>query len=201
MAKCAARKSSGKEGLRLAPRTAALILGLALAACANGSLKPAGTGAAATAPAATAEATAQPAESAGVPSEGTGAAENGAAENGAAENGTEDAVDPTGPNPPILAAAPAAKPAIDHDPKALIGLDRSGLSKLLGEPRLVRRESPAEIWQYVGTECVFDVFLYEEKGAYKVIHAEARGDEVPQKTEPRVCLNQLLRDRLDEPVS
>lgn len=196
MAKCAARKSSGKEGLRLAPRTAALILGLALTACANGSLKPAGTGAAATAPDATAEAAAPPAESAAVPSEGTGAAENGAT-----ENGTEDAVDPTGPNPPILAAAPAAKPAIDHDPKALIGLDRSGLSKLLGEPRLVRRESPAEIWQYVGTECVFDVFLYEEKGAYKVIHAEARGDEVPQKTEPRVCLNQLLRDRLDEPVS
>ncbi len=199
MAKCAARSLSGKEGLRLAPRTAALLLGLILAACANGSLKPAGTGATTAAPGAAAEAAAQPAGSAAVPSAKTGAEETGV--EGAAAGEAEDAVDPTGPKPPILAAAPAAKPAIDHDPKALIGLDRSGLSKLLGEPRLVRRESPAEIWQYVGAECVFDVFLYEEKGAFKVIHAEARGGEVPRKTEPRVCLNQLLRDRLAEPVS
>ena len=177
MAKRTARDDSGQEGLRLAPTIAALLLGLTLAACANGSLTPAETGAAT----ATSDSVEQSAA--------------------ALASETADEIDPTGPTPPILAAAPAAKPAIDHDPKALIGLDRSGLSKLLGEPRLVRRETPAEIWQYVGTECVFDVFLYEEKGAYRVIHAEARDDEVPLKTEPRRCLNQLLRERLDEPVS
>jgi hypothetical protein len=177
MDKRAARDVSGQEGLRLASRTVALLLGLTLAACANGSLDPADTGAATKTP-------------------------DPAAQSAAAlASETEDEIDPTGPTPPILAAAPAAKPAIDHDPKALIGLDRSGLSKLLGEPRLVRRETPAEIWQYVGTECVFDVFLYEEQGAYRVIHAEARDDEVPLKTEPRSCLNQLLRERLEEPVS
>ena len=173
MAKRTARDDSGQEGLRLAPTIAALLLGLTLAACANGSLTPAETGAATATP---------------------DSAEQSAA---ALASETADEIDPTGATPPIL----AAKPAIDHDPKALIGLDRSGLSKLLGEPRLVRRETPAEIWQYVGTECVFDVFLYEEKGAYRVIHAEARDDEVPLKTEPRRCLNQLLRERLDEPVS
>ena len=178
MAKCATRKASGTEGLRLAPTAAALLLGLTLAACATGSPQPGETGTPAT--------------------ETTDAAEASAA---ALASETEDQVDPTGPTPPILAAAPAIKPAIDHDPKALIGLDRSGLSKLLGEPRLVRRETPAEIWQYVGTECVFDVFLYEEQGAYRVIHAEARDDDVPLKTEPRTCLNQLLRERQDKPVS
>ena len=176
MAKCAARKDPGQEGLRLAP-AAALILGLTLAACANGSLNQAETGAA------------RPTTDPAMQSAAVLASE------------TEDEIDPTGSTPPILAAAPASKPAIDHDPNALIGLDRSGLSKLLGEPRLVRRETPAEIWQYVGTECVFDVFLYEEQGAYRVIHAEARDDEVPLKTEPRRCLNQLLRERLEEPVS
>ncbi len=191
MAKGATRELPGKQGLRLAPTTAALLLGLTLAACATGPLSPAETDptvseesiSAAAGPAANVAQTGQ-----------TGADEAASGEAG-------DLIDPTGPTPPILAAAPAAKPVIDHDPKALIGLDRSGLSKLLGEPRLVRRETPAEIWQYVGTECVFDVFLYEEKGAYRVIHAEARGDEVPQKTEPRICLNQLLRERLEEPVS
>ena len=178
MAKRAARDLSGQEGLRLAPTAVALVLGLTLAACTNGSTSPAETDAATTDPNAT-------------------AAQSAAA----LASETEDEIDPTGPTPPILAAAPAIKPAIDHDPKALIGLDRNGLSKLLGEPRLVRRETPAEIWQYVGTECVFDVFLYEEQGAYRVIHAEARDDEVPLKTEPRTFLNQLLRERQDKPVS
>ncbi len=177
MAKRPARKGPGQEDLRLAPIAAALLLSLTLAACANGSLGPAETG---------------------VATETPESAEQSAA---VLASETADEIDPTGPTPPILAAAPAAKPAIDHDPEALIGLDRSGLSKLLGEPRLVRRETPAEIWQYVGTECVFDVFLYEEKGGYRVIHAEARDDEVPLKTEPRRCLNQLLRERLDKPVS
>ena len=191
MAKRPTRELYMQKGLRLAPKTAALLLGLTLTACATGSFPPAETGTPATAESAApgTEGATEPAESATVQPE---------------ESGTGEAlelIDPTGPTPPILAAAPAIEPVIDHDPKALIGLDRSGLSKLLGEPRLVRRETPAEIWQYVGTECVFDVFLYEEKGAYRVIHAEARGDEVPQKTEPRTCLNQLLRERLDEPVS
>ena len=191
MAKRPTRELYTQGGLRLAPKTAALLLGLTLTACATGAFPLAETGA----PTAV-ERTAPAAETAGEPAGVTAAQTE---ENGSGE--AFELIDPTGPAPPILAAAPAAKPIIDHDPKALIGLDRSGLSKLLGEPRLVRRETPAEIWQYVGTECVFDVFLYEEKGAYRVIHAEARGDEVPQKTEPRTCLNQLLRERLDEPVS
>ena len=50
---------------------------------------------------------------------------------------------------PKTAALPPA-PKIDDDPARLMGLDRAGLAKLLGDPDLTRREPPAEIWQYRG---------------------------------------------------
>ena len=92
-----------------------------------------------------------------------------------------------------------AEPTLDDDPKKLLGLDRSSLSTLLGRPKVVRRERPAEIWQYFGANCVFDVFLYEDGGAYRVVHSEAR-DAAAMRTEPRACLGQLLRTRPTEPV-
>ena len=92
-----------------------------------------------------------------------------------------------------------AEPTPDDDPKKLLGLDRSSLSTLLGRPKVVRRERPAEIWQYFGANCVFDVFLYEDGGAYRVVHSEAR-DAAAIRTEPRACLGQLLRTRPTEPV-
>ncbi|MCH6588401.1 MAG: hypothetical protein IH805_08830, partial [Proteobacteria bacterium] len=70
------------------------------------------------------------------------------------------------------AALPPA-PKIDDDPARLMGLDRAGLAKLLGDPELLRREPPAEIWQYRGRSCVFDVFLYEEAGRQRVTYLEA----------------------------
>lgn len=180
---------------RLIPAAAAALLAATLAACAVPPQKtaqppqPAGntaTLAAQSDPAAETDAQAA--------TEAAGAKNAGAGE-------PLDAVDPTGPELAALPAALPAKPAIDHDPKALIGLDRGGLSELLGQPRRVRREQPAEIWQYVGSDCVFDVFLYEESGAYRVIHAEARDDEKPLKTEPRACLNKLLQDKAEKPLS
>ena len=89
--------------------------------------------------------------------------------------------------------------SLDDDPKKLLGLDRSSLSTLLGRPKVVRRERPAEIWQYFGANCVFDVFLYEDGGAYRVVHSEAR-DAAAMRTEARACLGQLLRTRPTEPV-
>ena len=170
---------------RLIPAAAAALLAATLAACAVPPQKtaqpPAGDTAAQSEPAAEADAK--------------------LATEAAEANEALDAVDPTGPDLAVLPAALPAKPAIDHDPKALIGLDRGGLSELLGQPRRVRREQPAEIWQYVGSDCVFDVFLYEESGAYRVIHAEARDDEKPLKTEPRACLNKLLQDKAEKPLS
>ena len=94
----------------------------------------------------------------------------------------------------------AALPPIDDDPDKLLGLDRDGLSARLGTPDLIRREAPAEIWQYVGGDCVFDVVLYQRGVDYAVSYLEAR-DAAAAVQPARACLNQLLRSRQAVPVS
>jgi hypothetical protein len=108
----------------------------------------------------------------------------------------------TAPQPeaePQTAALPP-EPAIDDDPARILGLGPDKLTELLGRPELTRREPPAEIWQYRGESCVFDVFLYEEAGLVRVVYLEAR-DENARRVAERNCLNQLLRARLAEPLS
>jgi hypothetical protein len=103
------------------------------------------------------------------------------------------------PEVPETAALPPPAPKIDDDPARLMGLDRAGLAELLGDPELMRREPPAEIWQYRGGSCVFDVFLYEEAGRRRVTYLEAR-DGAAQRVGARGCLNELLRARLAKPL-
>lgn len=100
---------------------------------------------------------------------------------------------------PKTAALPL-KTVIDDNPARILGLGPSKLTEILGEPELTRREPPAEIWQYRGESCVFDVFLYEEAGVVRVTYLEAR-DEGAQRVAERNCLNQLLRARLAKPLS
>ena len=128
----------------------------------------------------------------------------------AAPNAPEESEAPAAPAPqtetvpdaqtgPKTAALPPA-PAIDDDPARILGLSPDRLTELLGRPELTRREPPAEIWQYRGESCVFDVFLYEEGGLARVTYLEAR-DASARRVNERSCLNQLLRARLAEPLS
>ena len=91
-------------------------------------------------------------------------------------------------------------PPINDDPGQLLGLDRGGLAALLGDPTLIRRENPAEIWQYVTADCVFDVVLYANGRDYAVSYSEARDARAVVQA-PRPCLNSLLRARQTAPVS
>lgn len=109
---------------------------------------------------------------------------------------------PTGESAPIQESAVPKTPAlpeIDDDPEQLITMTRDDLNGLLGQPDLVRRENPAEIWQYRGKDCVLDVFLYNEDGQpdspFKVVYSEARDLEA-QNSDQRRCLNELLRAQL-----
>ncbi len=102
------------------------------------------------------------------------------------------------PDQTKTAALPSA-PRIDDDPARLMGLDATSLAKLLGAPDLLRREPPAEVWQYRGESCVFDVFLYEAAGGQRVTYLEAR-DATARRIAARGCLNQLLRARLAKPL-
>ncbi len=99
---------------------------------------------------------------------------------------------------PEIAALPP-EPVIDDNPARVMGLGAGQLTELLGQPELTRREPPAEIWQYRGESCVFDVFLYEEAAGRRVTYLEAR-DASAQRVAARGCLNQLLRARLAKPL-
>jgi hypothetical protein len=112
----------------------------------------------------------------------------------------EAAVEPEPMPPPTEEAAVPPEPEIDDDPRRLIGLDPDALFALLGRPQLIRRESPAQIWQYRGADCVFDVVLYQEAEISRVTYVEAR-DEKGNRSEPRPCLNQLLRAHSAEAAS
>lgn len=103
---------------------------------------------------------------------------------------------------PATAPAPqqAALPPIDDDPAQLMGLDRQGVAGLLGTPDLVRREAPAEIWQYSAGDCVFDVVLYQRGADYTVSYLEARDGRAAIQP-PQLCLAKLLRARQAVPVS
>jgi hypothetical protein len=50
----------------------------------------------------------------------------------------------------------------------------AALAAKLGEPDFKRQEESAQIWQYRGEACVLDVFLYQDAGELKVVHAVSR---------------------------
>lgn len=94
------------------------------------------------------------------------------------------------PNRERQEAARPRRPAVQPDD--LLGIGRAQLQGLLGEPALLRRESPAEIWQYRSAACVLDVVLYPRDGAVEVVHLEAREREAAKDVAVSACLAQLL---------
>lgn len=80
-------------------------------------------------------------------------------------------------------------------PDSLIGSRRSDLRARLGTPALLRREPPAEFWQFAGDGCVLHVYLYETDSSerYEVTHVELlpRGG---LDTVPPGCFDRMLLD-------
>ncbi|MGB8274092.1 MAG: hypothetical protein WCF16_02355 [Alphaproteobacteria bacterium] len=50
-------------------------------------------------------------------------------------------------------------------PEKLKGMTAVDISNLLGPPNLIRHEDPAEVWQYVTSECVLDLVFYHAPAA------------------------------------
>jgi len=96
------------------------------------------------------------------------------------------------PQPP--APAPSPQGATRPDPAGMIGADSVALQRLFGPPRLVRRDAPAELWQYQTRDCVVDLFLYQEKDGLKLAYLEARTGAA-QVTAPRPCVDAVLASR------
>lgn len=88
-------------------------------------------------------------------------------------------------------AQPAA-PILSPDPAAFIGLGDADLSRALGKPKQVRKDAPAEIWQYNGADCVVDFYLYDGARGLTVAYLEAR-DQTAAATPTDRCVNSLLQ--------
>jgi hypothetical protein len=74
---------------------------------------------------------------------------------------------------------------------AILGLDSGAVRKLLGEPGLIRRETPAEVWQYRTADCVLDVVLYDHATGPRVAYAEAR-TSAAEPTATDACLTDVV---------
>jgi hypothetical protein len=95
---------------------------------------------------------------------------------------------PSGKSSVITSAVPAPTAAVWRDqprplPKAgprsgempaLVGLMSRDIEGLLGRPTFVRRDGPAQIWQYGNRACTLNLFLYRDGAVLKVRHAEFR---------------------------
>ncbi len=73
----------------------------------------------------------------------------------------------------------------------LMGLAAEELLAALGKPARIRDEEASRIYQYIGSDCVLDLFLYQEAaGAYRVSYAEARSVAADKKPVD-ACLKSL----------
>jgi hypothetical protein len=95
---------------------------------------------------------------------------------------------PTDPGQPALSGTDAAiasatansetaateTTSLPEQRASLIGSVTSELEKKWGRPARIRVENPARIYQYVGTECVLDIYLYADRHGYRVFYVEAR---------------------------
>lgn len=105
------------------------------------------------------------------------------------------------PDPATPEVAMAVSANALPGPERLMGLTGVEIKTLLGSPGFVRRDSPAEIWQYGTDACVLDLFLYaqEKDGPHRVSHFEFRGRTVAGIT-PADCYRQLLAARSRTPA-
>ena len=92
----------------------------------------------------------------------------------------------------LLSGCQATPPPPDPVHSAsILGLDSGAVRKLLGEPGLIRRETPAEVWQYRTASCVLDVVLYDQASGPRVVYTEAR-TPTAEPTQADPCLSDVL---------
>lgn len=105
-----------------------------------------------------------------------------------------------GTTPQIALTTPGG-PTMGHEHlptfQKLVGMTASDLEKAMGVPGFRRRDDPAEIWQYRGTTCVLDIFLYREKDGIKVSYVDVRGLTVAKVTGEDCMLDVLKAPKKD----
>lgn len=77
-----------------------------------------------------------------------------------------------------------------EQPATMVGLQRARLEQLVGKPDRIRREDPAEIWQFSGRNCVLDIFLYDRGQGATIAYIEER-DRQGAVLDAGDCLREL----------
>lgn len=104
-----------------------------------------------------------------------------------------DRTHPSESDPASKASAQPAAPILSDDPSSFIGLGDAELSRTLGQPKQVRKDDPAEIWQYSGADCVVDFYLYAgDAGGLAVAYMEAR-NQAAESTPADRCVRSLMQ--------
>jgi hypothetical protein len=95
---------------------------------------------------------------------------------------------------PLSGCQATSQPPDPVHSASILGLDGGAVRKLLGEPGLIRREEPAEVWQYRTASCVLDVVLYDQASGPRVVYTEAR-TPTAEPTQADPCLSDVLTTR------
>lgn len=66
----------------------------------------------------------------------------------------------------VFVPRPKTKPAI-IDPKALVGLDKSAITEILGEPHRITLAQPATVWAWEQDGCRMRLFFYPDLARQK----------------------------------
>ncbi len=79
-----------------------------------------------------------------------------------------------GMGPGGLSGATAATGGAYASPREMVGKSGAQITSAIGAPAFRRKDGEARIWQYRGTNCLLDVFLYKNGSSLKVKYAELR---------------------------
>jgi len=84
----------------------------------------------------------------------------------------------------------------NNNPKQLVGLSPTQLTRVLGDPTFVRRDGRDEIWHYREGECILHLFLYQNGRNVSVEYVELRrtndGAVLGTPIAEHLCLGELL---------
>lgn len=105
--------------------------------------------------------------------------------------------------PLLLTACERDNPAlaaVKRDPARLRGQSGAEITALLGPPGFRREDGTARVWQYAGTRCRLDLFLYEDArfGRKRLIvaHFEFR-NRGTAAISGAACLDEIAGQRAD----
>ncbi len=83
------------------------------------------------------------------------------------------------------------------DPNRFIGLDPSGVAKLLGPPSTVAKGDPSLVWTYVAAGCAFRIFFYPDlkTASFHALKYGGFGGNGEQISLSQSCIRNILTVR------